>query len=168
MRFQGIIYRAHNPQWMWSPLSGAGAERHGGRFNRKGVAAFYASLSLTTAILEACPIGRPMQPLTLCAYDADVDAVFDALDPAQRQAQAVTDDELNCPNWEREMLNGAAPASHNLADRLIAAEYAGMRVRSFARNAGPDDVNLVFWRWGDRRPSRITLIDVEERLQPGR
>ena len=56
------------------------------------------------------------------------------------------------------------PASHALADRLVAAGFAGMRVPSFAAGAGPDDVNLVLWRWSGRRPSRVVLIDDEGRL----
>ena len=57
------------------------------------------------------------------------------------------------------MYRGAVPASQALADRLIAAGYAGMQVRSFASGAGPNNVNLVFWRWRDRLPSRVVVID---------
>ena len=39
-----------------------------------------------------------------------------------------------------------------------------MLVRSFAAGAGPDDVNLVFWRWGNRLPSRIVVIGDQGRL----
>ena len=46
MRFQGDCYRAHNPMWSFSPLSGAGAAIHGGRFNSKGMPALYLSLSI--------------------------------------------------------------------------------------------------------------------------
>ena len=56
------------------------------------------------------------------------------------------------------------PLSHTLADRLIAAGWVGMRVPSFASGAAANDVNLVLWRWGDRRPSRIVLIDDERRI----
>ena len=80
MRFRGVVYRAHNPQWSWKPLSGEGARRHGGRFNRRGVPTLYTSLSPLTAIREAQPLGRRMQPLTLCAYEVDVEPVFDSLD----------------------------------------------------------------------------------------
>ncbi len=165
MRFRGILHRAHNPQWMWPPDSGEGAKRHGGRFNRKGVAAFYASLSPMTAIHEASPLGRPMHPLTVCAYEVDADPVFDALDPAQRRTQSVTAGELACPDWERQMLNRRTPASHHLAERLVAAGFVGMRTPSFAHHATADDINFVFWLWGSRRPCRIVLIDPEHRLR---
>lgn len=164
MRFQGIVYRAHNPQWAWDPLSGEGARRHGGRFNRRNQRALYTSLSPLTAIREAQPLGRPMQPLILCAYEVDVEPVFDALDVSRRAEYAVSDAELVCPTWERDMRDGETPLSHALADQLIAAGFVGMRAQSFAREAGPEDMNLVLWRWGTQRPSRIALIDDEDRL----
>jgi RES domain-containing protein len=39
--FDGLVYRAHHPGWAYQPTSGEGAERHGGRFNRKGLTALY-------------------------------------------------------------------------------------------------------------------------------
>ena len=164
MRFQGLVYRAHNPEWSWTPLSGEGARRHGGRFNRRGVPALYTSLSPLTAIREAQPLGRPLQPLTLCAYEVDVEHVFDAEDGEQRRALGVRVSDLACPMWESEMLSSELPASQALADRLIAEGYSSMRVRSFAAGTGPDDLNLVMWRWSPTRPARIVLIDDEGRL----
>ncbi|MDE0056639.1 MAG: RES domain-containing protein [Defluviicoccus sp.] len=166
MRLRATAYRAHNPQWAWTPLSGEGARRHGGRFNRRGVPALYTSLSPLTAIREAQPLGRPMQPLILCAYAVDAEPVFDALDAESRREIGVAASELACPTWEADMLAGRVAASQALADRLIAAGFAGMRVRSFAAGTAPDDLNLVLWRWGDDRPARIALIDDEGRLRP--
>ena len=164
MRFQGLVYRAHNPEWSWTPLSGDGARRHGGRFNRRGIPALHTSLSPLTAIREAQPLGRPMQPLTLCAYEVDVEHVFDAEDGEQRRALGVRASDLACPTWESEMLSGELPASQALADHLIAEGYSGMRVRSFAAGTGPDDLNLVMWRWGPEWPNRVVLVDDEGRL----
>ena len=164
MRFQGLVYRAHNPEWSWTPVSGEGARRHGGRFNRRGVPALYTSLSPLTAIREAQPLGRPMQPLTLCAYAVDAEPVFDSQDEERRQELGVKDTDLACPTWEAEMLAGELSASQALADRLTAAGYAGMRVRSFAAGSDPDDLNLVMWTWSPERPNRVVLIDDEGRL----
>ena len=167
MRFRGLVYRAHNPQRSWTPLSGEGGRRHGGRFNRRGVPALYTSLSPLTAIREAQPLGRPMQPLTLCAYEVDIEPVVDTLDEDQCRALGVNDSDLACPAWEADMLAGAVPESQALADRLIAAGYAAMQVRSFAVGSGTGDVNLVVWRWGAHRPYRVVLIDDEGRLSGG-
>lgn len=164
MRFQGIVYRAHNPFWPWSPLSGEGARQHGGRFNRVGVPALYTSLAPITALREIGSLRQRMQPTLLCAYDVDAGPVFDALDISNRKAFSVTDEDLVCPGWEREMLDGIIPASQKLADRLIAAGYVGLRTPSFAQGAAPDDLNLVLWSWGDHLPSRVSLIDDERRL----
>lgn len=164
MRFQGVVYRAHNPLWSWSPTSGEGARLHGGRFNRVGVPALYTSLSHLTALREASSLPRPLQPILLCAYRVDAEPVFDALDASQRAALGVADEDLRCPNWEGEMLARTIPASQKLADRLVAAGYVGLRTPSFAQGAEPDDVNLVLWRWGDQLPSRVLLIDDEHRL----
>lgn len=62
------------------------------------------------------------------------------------------------------MFAGSVAASQALAERLIEAGYVGMLVRSFARGADPDTLNLVLWTWGDKLPSRVVLIDDERRL----
>ena len=108
-----------------------------------------------------------MQPLTLCAYEVDAEPVLDTRDEVERAAFGVTDSDLLCPAWEAEMLDGAVPSSQALADRLVAAGQAGMVVQSFAHGAGPDDLNLVFWKWGPDRPSRVVLSDDKGRLSAG-
>ena len=126
--------------------------------------ALYTSLDPLTAIREAQPLGRPMQPLTLCAYEVDVEPVFDALDEESCRDHGVSDADLACPTWEADMLAGALPTSQALAERLIAGGFAGMRVQSFAAGTGTDDINLVMWRWGAHLPTRVVLVDDEGRL----
>ena len=157
MHVQGVVYRAHDPRWAWSPLSGEGARRYGGRFNKLGIRTLYTSFSVSGAVREVSPMGRRMQPLVLCAYDVDVAPVFDALDGADKEALGIVDADLDCPAWRLEALSGRTPASHALADRLICSGFAGMRVRSYAAGAGAGDVNLVLWRWGDALPHRVAL-----------
>ena len=146
-------------------MSGEGARRHGGRFNRRGVPALYTSLATLTVIREAEPLGRPMQPLTLWVYEVAAEPVFDATDEWERRSLGVSDSDLACSTWEADMLAGVLPASQALADRLIAAGYTGMQVRSFAAGAGDGDLNLVMWRWGEDPPARIVLIDDEGRIR---
>ena len=164
MRLRRIVYRAHDPRWSWPPVSGEGARLYGGRFNRIEVPALYTSLSPLTAVREASPLGRPLQPILLCPYEVDAEPVFDSTDRRARAAFGVTDADLHCPTWRTVMYRGGVPASQALADRLIGAGYVGMLVRSFAAGAGQDDRNLVLWTWGDRLPSRVAVIDDERRL----
>ena len=145
-------------------MSGEGARLFGGRFNRIEIPALYTSLSPLTAVREASPLGRPLQPILLCAYEVDAEPVFDSRNRQSRAAYGVTDADLRCPTWRTIMYRGEIPASQALADRLIRAGHAGMLVRSFAAGAGPDDLNLVFWTWGDRLPSRVAVSDDERRL----
>ncbi len=151
---RGVVYGHHNPEWSWKPLSDTSTVHHGGQFNRRGIPALYTSRIPLTAIRGAKPRGRSMQPLTGCAYAVDAEPVFDALDKARRAVLGVSDSELLCPNWDAEMLEGKVPSSRALAHRLIAMGHAGMRVRSFAAGAGPDDADLVLWNCGADRPSR--------------
>jgi len=158
------VYRAHNPEWSWDPLSGAGARLHGGRFNRRSVPAFYASLDVLVAVREASPLGAPFHPVTLCQYRVDCEGIFDTGDPKAMRRERVTRNELDCPSWNQEMLEGKVPASQQLADRLVAKGYVGILVRSFAHGAGPEDMNLVLWKWTKRRPYKVTLFDPDHRL----
>ena len=79
MHYSGKLYRAFNPAYASEPLSGRGAELHGGRFNPKGTPALYLALSPHTALQEANQAGS-FQPTTVVSYDADIDSLFDARD----------------------------------------------------------------------------------------
>jgi RES domain-containing protein len=103
--------------------------------------------------------------VTVCQYQVDCEDVFDTRDPKAMKSERVSQGELECPSWNQEMLDGKVPASQQLADRLIARGYVGMVVRSFAQGAGPEDMNLVLWRWTKRRPYKITLFDPDQRLR---
>ena len=146
-----------------TPLSGRGAELYGGRFNPKGAAALYASLSPVTALREANQVGA-LQPTTLVAYEADVGPVFDARDAEALARLGMTREDLASVAWRDEMIANGESATQAFARRLIVAGYAALLVRSFARGASPADLNLVLWRWGDAAPNRLVLIDDERRL----
>jgi RES domain-containing protein len=164
MKLAGVVYRAHHPRWSFAPESGEGAARHGGRFNRTGVPALYTSARMETAWLEAQQ-GFPFkpQPMTLCGYEVDCAGIADLTDAAVRRRLAVTLADLACP-WEFLAATGREPPSWLLADRLIAAGHAGIRVRSFAPGATDLDVNVVFWRWTPAPPHKVRVIDDPGRL----
>ncbi len=76
MRFEGIVYRAHDPRWAFSPLSGDGAKKTGGRFNPPGLAALYLSLEAITALKEATHgLPRRVEPFIFCSYEVDCDNI---------------------------------------------------------------------------------------------
>ena len=163
MRHVGPLYRALNPIYAREPLSGRGAALHGGRFNRKGVAALYTSLSPLTAIREANQVGR-LQPTTLFSYDADVSDVLNGRDVEALMAFDMTPDALAVDDWRDAMRREESAPTQRLADRLIEAGHADLLVPSFAPGSGPGDLNLVLWRWRDAPPHRLVVIEDKGRL----
>lgn len=160
MRYQGLLYRALNPVWARDPMSGEGARRYGGRFNPKGMPALYTSLSIMTALREANQIGT-LQPTTLVAYQADLHRVFDTGDLDQLRDQGLQAADLAADDWRFRMQQDGKAPTQLLAERLMADGYVGMQVRSYAKGATAEDLNIVLWSWGD---DSLRLVDDEQRL----
>lgn len=164
MRFKGLAYRAHNPFWSFSPLSGDGAKRHGGRFNPISVPALYLSLSAPTALAEynqGFP-HRP-QPSTLCAYEIDCDDILNLCDENQRKIAGISLSEMACA-WELMIRQKKKPPTWEMAERLIQSGVAGVIAPSYAKNAPPDRQNIIIWNWLDDPPHQVRLIDDDNRL----
>lgn len=161
--YRGLLYRALNPVYAREPLSGRGAQLYGGRFNAKGTPALYASLSVRTALREANQVGA-LQPTTLVSYDAEIERVFDSRDAVALAAHDIDSETLADAGWRDQMKTQGEAKTQAFARRLAEAGYQGLLVRSFARGAGADDLNLVLFAWGAGPPSRLTLIDDEKRL----
>lgn len=145
-------------------MSGEGAAKIGGRFNRKGEPRLYLALDIITAINE-CTQGltQRLQPLTICEYDVDCEPIADLRMEASRAASGVTIDDLGCA-WLTCMRAGKEAPSWLVVDALMADGFAGMIVPSFAPGAGPDNNNLILWRWGPNLPTRVTVYDPSGRL----
>lgn len=161
--YRGLLYRALNPIYAREPLSGRGAELYGGRFNAKGTPALYASLTVVTALREANQVGA-LQPTTVVCYDAEIERVFDTRDTAALAAEGMDSEALADSGWRDQMRTQGEARTQAFARRLAEAGYQALLVRSFARGAGADDLNLVVFSWGLGPPSRLTLIDDEQRL----
>ena len=163
-RLTGAVYRAHHPRWAFDPVSGEGAARHGGRFNPVGLPALYTALRPETAWAEAQQgFAFKAQPMTLCSYDVDCADLVDLTDAGSLAALGVAAADLACA-WEDLADRGQVPSTWALATRLIEAGAAGVIVPSFAYRAGPDDRNVVFWKWGDRPPHAVRVVDDHARL----
>lgn len=164
MRFAGRCWRAHDPGWSFTPLSGAGAALTGGRFNRKDEPTLYLSLDIITSFGE-CTQGftNRLQPQTMCEYDVDCDGVVDLRDDAARNAQGVDRNDLACA-WLNFQIAGKQAPSWLIGDRLKTAGHSGILVPSFVPGATDANVNLVLWRWGPDLPHKIDVYDPSGRL----
>ena len=165
MRHSGPLYRALNPLWAREPLSGLGAQIYGGRFNARGTPALYTSLSIMTALREANQAGS-FQPVTLVSYEADFERVFDSRDPGALAGLSAAAEDFAASDWRDRMIADGEAPTQALARGIMQAGHDGLLVRSFAPGTGPDDLNLVLWRWGDAPPARLRVIDDENRLSP--
>lgn len=162
--FTGLVYRAHHPKWAFTPQSGDGAKKFGGRFNRPGCAALYTSLDLTTAWMEAQQ-GFPFkpQPMTVVAYRVDCSDIADLHDPDVQRCLAYVGADLGCA-WEDMALQNHEPPTWRLADSLQAQGIAGILVQSFAPGCTEASRNLVLWQWSNVWPHAIQIIDDHNRL----
>ena len=164
MRFAGRCYRAHDPAWSFTPLSGQGAAVTGGRFNRKGEPTLYLSLDVMTSFGESTQgFTKRLQPLTMCEYEIACEDVVDLRDDKARAASAVDRAELACA-WLAFQLAGKQAPSWDVADRFKAAGHSGMLVPSFVPGATDANVNLVLWRWGPDPPCKVDVFDPTGRL----
>jgi RES domain-containing protein len=150
--------------WSYLPLSGDGAKRHGGRFNRPGKAALYTSLDLTTAWMEAQQ-GFPFkpQPMTLVAYQVDCADLADLTEPKIQELLGHTAASLGCA-WEDLASHRQEPPTWLLADKLQDIGIFGIIVQSFAPGCKEENRNLVLWEWSDTQPHCINVIDDLGRL----
>ncbi|MCC8617762.1 RES family NAD+ phosphorylase [Xanthomonas vesicatoria] len=136
---QCTLYRAFTPRWAAEPLSGAGAARSGGRFNRFGQPALYLAMELDTAAAEYAQAAPFLPPFTLVSYAAELPALADLrlLDSAWDALWADWTDD-----WRKALVNKVEPVSWVLGDMLREALIPGV---IFPSIAAPTGVNVVLF-----------------------
>lgn len=163
-RYQGLVYRAHDPQWAFDPASGQGAALHGGRFNKPGTPALYTATSIMGAVTEAAQ-GMMMRlpPLTIVSYQVDHDAVLDLATPKACEDVGIPWADVAC-DWAYQGAIGNMTPSWAVAERVRIRGARAILVQSFAVGARSGDTNLVFWDWADQPPKQVLVIDQDARL----
>lgn len=161
-RYAGPLYRALNPVYARAPLSGQGAAIHGGRFNPKGMPALYTALDPATALREANQVGS-LQPTVLVSYKADIGPIFDTRTTTELDRHKLSSETLSDPGWRAKMLGGQLVPTQDFARALINAGFAGLLIRSFAKGASADNLNIVLWRWTGAGCA-LDVVDDENRL----
>ncbi len=166
-------WRILSPRRQHAPLSGEGAARHGGRWNRPGQTALYLSESVETAFAEnQQELG--VRPGTFVAYDilggtiAELTRSDGRIDsgvrilgnlPAQTEIKFEVQDLLT-PWKEAAFVEVHDPVTWGLADMLCGA-FDGVRVPSAQY---PGGVNVVLWRWNDGDAPTVTFFDPRAEL----
>lgn len=174
--FQEIL--AAHPQWLtpWSGtffrfqtieypsardvLSGAGARKHGGRWNQPGLAAVYGSTTDTTALEECKATDRyygveTKGPRLLVAVEAQLGSVLDLTSAGVRRALCVTLKELAAEDWRKLREAGRESSSQALGRAAAAIGASGLLVRSAAIARG---LNVVVFP--DAHPAdRLKVVE---------
>ena len=164
MRFRATCYRAHDPRWSYTPLSGAGAALTGGRFNPVDVEALYLTLSPMGAIREISQsFPFKLEPCVLCSYEVDCEDIADLRTEAGRDEHGFSYQAMSSP-WFGDVSKRREPASWPHVRRLLDLGLAGILVPSFARLATASDHNLVLWKWSRRPPHKVAVFDPSGRL----
>lgn len=102
-----------------------------------------------------------IRPGTLCAYDIDVKGIVDLTDPQVQAICSVSPAILKCAWKEIWLVQKQRPLTWELAARLIAENYTGVRVSSVRHFSG---VNIVLWYWNDRPDRHICVLDPKSDL----
>jgi RES domain-containing protein len=164
VRWSGTCYRAHDPRWAWSPVSGEGARVNGGRFNPQGTPALYFAMSIEGMLLEMTHgFAHRFEPLTVCTYLVDVDNIVDLRNEEACANEGVLFTELGCA-WAFELAKGRCPPSWEIARKFIDAGASGIIVPSYATGARSDMSNLVLWKWGSELPLKVEVFDPNSKL----
>ena len=158
------FWRMLNLRWQREPLSGAGAAKMGGRWNRVGQEALYLSRNHGVAVAEFHQ--TLVRPGTLVAYDVASDAIADLTDKTfiTKHFPTLDEDEVvNCEWRKIWKLENREPPTWALVDALRSEGAVGALVPSVQQRGG---VNLVLWEWSDKSgaDAHVRVIDPESEL----
>lgn len=139
-------------------LTGEGSRLYGGRWNPKGIAVIYASLTPETAMAETLAhhryYGIPIEdamPRTFVAIEVKLTSVLDLRDGTIRQRLQVSETQILKTDWRTEVKAGGEPITQRL-DRAVhsgvwegsivpsAAEPRGYNLLIFPEKRGSDSV----------------------------
>lgn len=155
-------YRVIAPTYAGTPLSGMGAARQGGRFNRLGQEALYLSADELTALAEYKQDNPWLQPGMICTFlvggvrVADLSTGFDPERWPPLWADFAVD-------WRGEWFGKSIePPTWYMADDAVAAGLDGILFPSQARTGG---TNLVIYRSSTRPVEQLRVYDPDGALR---
>lgn len=157
-----VCYRVMSPVHAGTPLSGVGAARQGGRFNRPGQEALYLSTTETTALAEYKQDNPWLPPGTICTYlirrlrVADLSHGFDPATCPPLWADFAVD-------WRAEWFgNSTEPPTWYMSDDVVSEGLDGIL---FPSQAHPEGTNLVIYQSATRPADQLQVYDPKGALQ---
>lgn len=142
------------PVWGHEPISGVGASKQGGRWNRPGQLAVYAALEFMTAVGEFWQ-EIASRPGTFFALDLSVAGILDVREPAVAAALGIAHADLLCPWQKMWFFDDLEPPTWRACD---IARTAGARGLLTPSSRVADGTNLVLWDWSGQE-AEIMVFD---------
>jgi RES domain-containing protein len=148
-------------------LSGDGAAAKGGRWNRRGIRAIYASTSPITAVHESYQnlidynfATQSIRPRIFCGADAKLHALLDLTDRRIRQLLGFTIADLVEEDWQVIQLEGDESWTQAIGRGTWRAGFEGLLAPS-ARHR-PGGTNLVIFPDNLQADSKIDILGKED------
>lgn len=169
--FDGVIVRSASTLYASEPdfLSGQGAARLGGRWNRPRTLAVYGSLDIITAtreayqnIIDAGFSLSAIRPRVIAGAAAKLSVVCDLTDKAIRRKIGFSRDELLAEDWRGIQASGREPWTQAIARGCRTAGFEGLIVPSARNRRGK---NIVVFPDRLHRGSRLAVL-AERELPP--
>ena len=170
--FEGTIVRSVGAKYatLASFFSGAGAEKTGGRWNRPGIEAVYASLDILTATNEAyqnllhyrMPLSS-IRPRVTAGARVALSTVMDLTDSAVRRRLGFTVRELVEEDWRSLQHSGVESWTQAIGRGCFLAGFESMVVPS-ARNHGGK--NIVLFPKNLHKSSKLEILGASELRSP--
>ena len=162
-KFSGVVFRTANPRYSSEVdmLSGLGAAKFGGRWNPKGIAAIYCSMTPEAALAETFAVQRyygwrdqGALPRIIVAIEVELSGVLDLTEGSVRQRLRVSADTLLETDWRSDVAKG----QESLTQRIgfaAATQFEAIRVWSATDGKTP---NLVIFPQNLRPNSKLTML----------
>ena len=166
--FEGTVYRMSTPKYATQTdlLTGAGSVLSGGRWDPKGVAAIYFSLSPETALAETLfrnrTSGVPIQnlmPRVIVAVNAKLLKVLDLRNGRIRQRLQVSVAKLLVTDWRAEVYAGRSPTTQQMGRAAHPTGWEALMVPS-AADGGRH--NLVVFPDRLAVESQLSVVNADE------
>ena len=149
-------YRVITPAYAGTPLSGAGAARQGGRFNRPGQEALYLSTDTATALAEYKQDIPWLPPGTICTFFISKLRVADFSTGFNKENWPTLWSDYSV-DWRAEWFGKSIePPTWYMADDVLTAGLDGLL---FPSQAHPRGTNLVIYQSSLRSAKQLRVYD---------
>lgn len=102
--------------------------------------------------------------MTIVSFRADIEHAFDCRNEAALAAYGMDAAALSDISWRDQMRSNGEARTQAFAPQRVENSYHALLVKSCAHGSFASDLNLVLWHWDDAAPSRLIVIDDENRL----